>query len=96
MYAIGVVGFFMRRYDFPVGPTVLGVILMPLAEAQFRRALSISQGNLAVFVTRPLSLIILLCAAAALLLPYLPALIARLRGQHPEHGRLVFGEGRED
>ena len=96
MYAIGVVGFFMRRYDFPVGPTVLGVILMPLAEAQFRRALSISQGNLAVFVTRPLSLTILLAALAALVLPYLPALIARLRGQHPEQGRLVFGEGKED
>jgi putative tricarboxylic transport membrane protein len=96
MYAIGVVGFFMRRYDFPVGPTVLGVILMPLAEAQFRRALSISQGDMSIFVTRPLSLTILLLAAVALVLPYLPPLIARLRGKHPASGRLVFGEGRED
>ena len=43
MYAIGILGFFMRRYDFPVGPVILGVILGPLMEAQFRRALSISQ-----------------------------------------------------
>jgi putative tricarboxylic transport membrane protein len=96
MYAIGVIGFLMRRYDFPVGPTVLGVILMPLAEAQFRRALSISQGDLSVFVTRPLSFTILLLAVAALLLPYIPALLARLRGEKPAAGRLVFGEGRED
>ncbi|WP_026369308.1 tripartite tricarboxylate transporter permease [Kallotenue papyrolyticum] len=96
MYAIGALGFLMRRYDFPVGPTVLGVILMPLAEAQFRRALSISQGDLTVFVRRPLSLALLLAALAALLLPYLPALIARLRGQPTTGGRLIFGEGRED
>jgi putative tricarboxylic transport membrane protein len=95
MYLIGVLGFFMRRYDFPVGPTVLGVILMPLAEAHFRRTLAISQGNPAIFVTRPLSLVILLLALCALLLPYLPGLWARLRGRTP-HGRLVFGEGKED
>jgi putative tricarboxylic transport membrane protein len=96
MYAIGVIGFFMRRYDFPVGPTVLGVILMPLAEAQFRRALAISQGDLSIFVTRPLSLFILLLALAAVLLPYIPAFIARLRGQHPQSSRVIFGEGSED
>jgi putative tricarboxylic transport membrane protein len=96
MYVIGVVGFFMRRYDFPVGPTVLGVILMPLAEAQFRRALLISQGDPFVFFTRPLSLTIFLLAALALVLPYLPALLAKLRGKQAPVGRLVFGDGSED
>src|SRR5919106_117407 len=96
MYAIGILGFFMRRYDFPVGPVILGVILGPLMEAQFRRALSISQGDPSIFVTRPLSLAILLLAFVALLLPYLPALISRLRGERPENGRRVFGEGEED
>ena len=32
MYAIGVMGFFMRRYDFPIAPVILGVILGPLME----------------------------------------------------------------
>ncbi len=96
MYLIGLVGFFMRRYDFPVGPTVLGVILVPLMEAQFRRALSISQGDLTIFLRRPISLTILLLAVAAVLLPYMPALIARLRGKKPTEGRLVFGSGSED
>ena len=96
MYVIGVVGFFMRRYDFPVGPTVLGVILMPLAEAQFRRALLISQGDPFIFFTRPLSLTIFVLTALALVLPYSPILLAKLRGEPAQAGRLVFGEGSED
>ena len=94
MYVIGALGFFMRRYDFPVGPTVLAVILGPLMEAQFRRAVSISQGDLGVFVTRPLSFAILLLAAAALLLPHVPRLIALSRGR-PGDG-LVLGKAAED
>jgi putative tricarboxylic transport membrane protein len=96
MYAIGVLGFIMRRYGFPVGPTILGVILLPMAEAQFRRALSISQGDPSVFFTRPLSLGLLLAAVGALLLPYIPVLIARLRQKPVEAGRVIFGEGQED
>jgi putative tricarboxylic transport membrane protein len=92
MYAIGVLGFFLRRFDFPVGPVVLGVILGPLLETQFRRAVQISQGDLTVFVTRPLSAIILLAAVAAIALPYIPRLVARIRGRQVTEKRLVFGE----
>ena len=89
MYVIGLVGFFMRRYDFPVGPMILGVILGPMMEAQFRRALQISQGDLTVFITRPISAILLLLAVAALVLPFLPRLFGRGH-------RLVFGSGSDD
>jgi putative tricarboxylic transport membrane protein len=89
MYVIGVVGFFMRRYDFPIGPMILGVILGPMMETQFRRALQVSQGDLSIFVTRPISLVILLLAAAALAAPYVPRLLGRRR-------RLVVGGGIED
>ena len=89
MYLIGVVGFFMRRYDFPVGPMILGVILGPELEQQFRSALQIGQGDLTVFLTRPIAAVLLLAAVAALLLPYLPRLLGR-------RGRLVFGSGSED
>jgi putative tricarboxylic transport membrane protein len=95
MYIIGVVGFFMRRYDFPVAPMILGVILGPLMEAQFRRAMAASQGDLTIFVTRPISLVILLCALAALLLPYLPRLVRLARGERGGE-RIVFGSGKED
>ena len=55
LYLIGVVGFGMRVLGVPVAPAVIGLILGPLAEAQFRRALSISQGDWTVFFTDPLS-----------------------------------------
>ncbi|MBA3778004.1 MAG: hypothetical protein H0X16_01620 [Chloroflexi bacterium] len=74
---------------------VLGVILGPLMEKQFRDAVSISQGDLTIFVTRPLSSLILLAALGALILPYVPAVIARLRGRGRAE-RLVFGDGSED
>jgi putative tricarboxylic transport membrane protein len=55
MYAVGIVGLFMKRYDFPVAPAVIGMILGPLAEQAFRQALTISQGDATTFVTRPIS-----------------------------------------
>jgi putative tricarboxylic transport membrane protein len=92
MYGIGVMGFFARRLDFPVGPIVLGVILGPLLDTQFRRAMSIAQGDLTIFVTRPLSALILAFAVAALVVPYLPRIIARLRGRRGPVDRLVFSD----
>ena len=45
LWIIGLVGFGMRVLDVPVAPAVVGLILGPLAEQQFRRALAISQGD---------------------------------------------------
>jgi putative tricarboxylic transport membrane protein len=69
LYVIGVLGFGMRMLDVPVAPAVIGLILGPLAEQQFRRALAISQGDLSVFFTDLLSLALLIIAALALLGP---------------------------
>jgi len=71
LYAIGLLGFVMRRYDFPVAPTVIGLILGPLAEQQLRRALSISQGDATVFFTKPLSATILAVTVLVLVGPQL-------------------------
>src|SRR5688572_24160288 len=69
LYALGVVGFLMRRFDIPVAPAVIGVILGPEMETHFRRALQISQGDYSTFVTRPLSLAIFIIAALMLVSP---------------------------
>ena len=71
LYVIGTIGMLMRRFDFPVAPVVIGMILGPMAEQALRQALTISQGDWSVFVTRPGSLLILLVAAAALIGPRL-------------------------
>lgn len=71
LLVFGLMGFTMRRFGFPVAPAVIGLILGPLAETQFRRALSISQGDLSVFVTQPISASLLALTALLIVGPYL-------------------------
>ena len=71
LYGVGAVGCVMRVYDFPLAPAVLGLVLGPLSEQQFRRALAISEGDLTVFVTRPICATFLAIAVLVLLGPRL-------------------------
>jgi putative tricarboxylic transport membrane protein len=71
LYAIGLLGFVMRRYDFPTAPVIIGMILGPLAEAQLRRALSISQGDWMIFLQKPLSAALLGITVLLLIGPWL-------------------------
>ncbi len=77
LYVFGLLGFMMRRWGFPVAPAVIGLILGPLAESQFRRALAISQGDPSVFLTSPISVTILAATAALLLVPLVLRLVRR-------------------
>ena len=71
LYAIGLMGFLMRRYDFPTAPVIIGMILGPLAEAQLRRALSISQGDWMIFLQKPLSATLLAITVLMVVGPWL-------------------------
>ena len=73
LYAIGLLGLVMRRYDFPTAPVVVGMILGPLAEAQMRNALSIGEGHWSIFVQRPMSAVLLLIVVLVLVMPRLLA-----------------------
>jgi len=79
LYGIGVMGFLMRRYDIPVAPVLVGMILGPLSEQQFRRALAISQGDLSIFVTQPISAFVLGVTALTVIVPMVLRLIGRRR-----------------
>jgi putative tricarboxylic transport membrane protein len=69
LYAIGLLGLVMRRFDFPAAPVVIGMIVGPLAEAQMRNAMSIGEGKWGVFVERPGSLGLMIAVLAVLVLP---------------------------
>ncbi|MFZ4806229.1 MAG: tripartite tricarboxylate transporter permease [Hyphomicrobiaceae bacterium] len=71
LYVMGILGFFMRRFDFPSAPVIIGMILGPLAEQEFRRAMTISNGDLMIFIEKPLSLSLLVLAALAFVGPAL-------------------------
>src|SRR5829696_4920351 len=66
----GALGFLMRRFDYPIAPMVVGLILGPMAETQLRRALSISLGDPAVLVQSPISATLLAIALIALVAPF--------------------------
>jgi tRNA 2-selenouridine synthase len=64
----------LRRFDFPVAPLVVGLILGPMMEQSMRQALTISQGEWSTFVVRPLSGSLLAIALLLLVAPKLWAL----------------------
>ena len=71
LYAIGLLGLVMRRFNFPTAPVLVGMILGPLAEAQMRNAISIGEGSALIFVQRPISLGLLVLVVLILVLPRL-------------------------
>ena len=77
LYAIGLLGVVMRRFDFPTAPVVVGMILGPLAEAQLRNAMSIGEGSAMVFLQRPVSLLLIGVVLAVLVLPRLVKVYSR-------------------
>jgi putative tricarboxylic transport membrane protein len=69
LYAIGLLGVVMRRFDFPTAPVVVGMILGPMAEAQLRNGVAMGEGRWTVFVERPMSAALLAVALALLIVP---------------------------
>lgn len=66
MLVFGVLGYIMNKTDMPISPVVLGFVLGPILEDNLRRALMLSGGGLLSFVTRPVSLILLVLTVLTL------------------------------
>jgi putative tricarboxylic transport membrane protein len=77
LIGFGALGWAMKRYDWPAAPMVLGLVLGPLFESSLRQSLTISQGSANVFVTRPISAVLILAAVLFVMIPT----IAHLRGK---------------
>jgi len=77
----GLMGYAMRRYDYPIAPVVVGLILGPVAESQLRRALSISLGDPLVLVQSPISATLLAVALIALVAPFVMRGLGRFKAE---------------
>jgi len=75
LLGFGVLGYFMRKFDFEPAPLILGYILGPLLENSLQQSLAMSQGSFTIFVTRPIAAA---CLGIALLL-YLSILIPSVK-----------------
>lgn len=65
----GVIGYVLMKRKYPVACLVLGMILGPLMESNFQRAMLLSHNSLSIFVTRPLSLVFLVILVILLVGP---------------------------
>jgi putative tricarboxylic transport membrane protein len=72
MFAFGILGFTMRQMDYPMAPLVLGIVLGDLLDKSFRRGMTLSDGSLAPFFTRPISAFLAL-ACVLMVLAAIPA-----------------------
>ena len=81
LYALGIMGYVMRRFSIPVGPCVVAAILGPFAETHFRRAMQINQNDWMVFFQRPISGSIFLVIIVIVVAPFIVGTIRNRMGQ---------------
>jgi putative tricarboxylic transport membrane protein len=79
MVAFGVLGYVMKKLNFPQAPLVFAVVLGPLAEVTFRQALTMSQGSMAIFVASSIAATLMACTSLVLAGPLLWALLRKIR-----------------
>ncbi len=60
LFASGILGLLFRAGRIPSPPLILGIILGPLVNSSFRRALQSTHGDFSIFVTRPISLVLVI------------------------------------
>src|SRR6188474_1735233 len=73
----GLVGYWLAKHDFEPAPLVLAFVLGPLMEENLRRAMLIARGDATVFITRPISGVLIAIAASLLVLAALPMIRKR-------------------
>ena len=74
MILFGLVGYLMKKLEYEPAPLVLAFVLGPLLENNLRKAMILSQGSFAIFLTRPISAVCLLVALFLLVSPLVPRL----------------------
>ena len=79
MLTFAVLGIFMKRYEFPLAPVVLGLILGDRAELSLRQSLTISQNDLSIFFTHRISAVLLIVAFISFFLPVISKALGRMR-----------------
>lgn len=80
MLLFGFSAFFLRKFDYPLAPAVLAIVLGPIAEPTLRQSLLLSSGDASIFLTRPISGPITIIAVILILMPLIKLIRNRMRG----------------
>jgi len=70
LFIFGLLGYILKRYDYPLAPVVLGLVLGPLIERSLRQAMVLSNGKVSIFFARPISAGLLIVTLGLLLAPF--------------------------
>jgi len=81
MLICGFIGYAFKKFDFPLAPLIVGFVLGGMIESNLRRSLLVSDGSYGIFLSRPISLVLLIMALFILLLPVYRKLRAKRRPQ---------------
>ena len=84
MFVAGLLGFLFKVFDFPTGPFVLGLLLGGMLESNLRRALVMSKGSYDIFVTRPVSCVLLIVVLLTFLVPVIKAVMKNKTSKRKE------------
>lgn len=82
--AFGVIGYILTKYEYPMGPLLLGLILGPMAEENLNRAMLTSGNNIMIFFQRPFSLAFLIIAFICIIFPLVTFIISKVKGKKAE------------
>jgi putative tricarboxylic transport membrane protein len=72
MLFFGIVGYLLKKFDYEAAPLVLALVLGPRLETSLRRSLLMQQGDLTIFLTRPIAAALLALAIVLIVLPLIP------------------------
>lgn len=83
-FICGVLGFFAKKYDYPIAAIILGIVLGGIAESGFVNGILVSRGSFVDFFTRPVTLGILVISALFFLIPLIDNLLQQRKQKQKE------------
>ena len=81
MLAFGLIGYIFKKLSIPEVPMVIGIILGPMFESNFRRALILSKGSASIFFTSPISMVFIILSILTIFWPTLIKTFKKLKGK---------------
>jgi putative tricarboxylic transport membrane protein len=80
LFLAGIAGYFLKKYDYPSAPLILGLVLGPLVEKSLVQTSAFGQGDLTVIFRSPIAVVILVLAVVMAIMPTLATkLVSRRR-----------------
>ncbi|HEX9016943.1 MAG TPA: tripartite tricarboxylate transporter permease [Chloroflexota bacterium] len=83
MFVFGILGYGFKKFEFPVAPLVLALVLGEMLERSLRQSLAMSRNDPSIFFTRPISAVLLTIALVSLLMPVFQGFRKLRAGEEP-------------